>query len=952
MRATVRAKDSKEAVFERLMQLPDGASGVRLLSRRRLLSPLTVKELDDAVSRMVRIDLDKAHRLGAVAVSLANRLGDPESRAYAARAKANSLWFRGRNAQASLLHSQATELFEQVGNSIEAGRTLSSSIQPLILLGEYDRALRSAERARKIFSRAGEATRLARLDINVGNVFHRQDQFRKALRCYRRAYSRLLQVKDTEGIVAALHNVAVCQIALNEYEHALSTYRLVRRTGQKGRMPLAVAQADYNIAYLYYLRGRYGQAIEMLRAARKFSETVGDSYHSALCQLDLSEIYLELNLSQDAGELAREAFTSFQSNGIGYEAAKALCYEAVALSQQGHGLRALELFAQARDLFLKEKNRVWPSLIDLYQAVACFDEGRMRDSRRHCLAALRFFRSSPLVSRAVMCRLLLARLSLEARNIRAARKQCRIALRDLAKNEMPILAYEAHLVMGKIEQSTENHKDARRQFHHARNMLDTLRGGVRGEELKISFMRNRLEVYEQLVDTCLAQETPEAHREAWTYIEQAKSRNLVEMMARQMDPMAREDHKRNGWPRILRLREQLNWYYRRIEVEQFGQVPATNTRLLALRKLAEEREREFLKAVREVDAAQGLSSGTADAVSLEKLRRVLGQNSTLVEYFRVQGRIIAAVANHSGLQFTQVTDTARVAQTIRMLQFQLSKFRLDPVYVQKFQTPLLETTRAHLHELYQELVAPIRPQLNKDHLIVVPHESLHNIPFHALYDGEKYLVDDFALSYAPSASVYVQCCEKEANHSRRSLVLGIPDPQTPSIRKEVRSVAMTLPDAEVFLGSKATAKVLREKGARSGLIHIATHGFFREDSPILSGVRMADTFLTLYDLYQLRLPAEQITLSGCSTGVNVIAAGDELIGLVRGLLSAGARSVLLTLWDVNDNSTAAFMKLFYKSLFRGSNRACALRQAMHQLRDQNPHPYYWAPFVLVGNVFH
>jgi CHAT domain-containing protein len=132
----------------------------------------------------------------------------------------------------------------------------------------------------------------------------------------------------------------------------------------------------------------------------------------------------------------------------------------------------------------------------------------------------------------------------------------------------------------------------------------------------------------------------------------------------------------------------------------------------------------------------------------------------------------------------------------------------------------------------------------------------------------------------------------------------------------------------VFLGLKASAKILREKGPRSRLIHIAAHGSFRQDSPAFSGIRIGDTFLTLYDLYGLRLPAEQITLSGCSTGVNVVAAGDELMGLMRGLLSGGARSLLLTLWDVNDSSTATFMKAFYNHLEQCSHRALALQQAM------------------------
>lgn len=165
-------------------------------------------------------------------------------------------------------------------------------------------------------------------------------------------------------------------------------------------------------------------------------------------------------------------------------------------------------------------------------------------------------------------------------------------------------------------------------------------------------------------------------------------------------------------------------------------------------------------------------------------------------------------------------------------------------------------------------------------------------------------------------------------------------------------MARILPQAEVFLGRNACEKVLREKGPKSRLIHIATHGFFRRDAPMLSGIRLGDSFLTLTDLYHLRLQADQVTLSGCSTGLNVIAPGDEVIGLMRGLLFAGARSLLLTLWDVSDESTAEFMKAFYGRCFNHMDAASALQGAMQELRERHPHPYYWAPFTLVGNVSH
>lgn len=117
---------------------------------------------------------------------------------------------------------------------------------------------------------------------------------------------------------------------------------------------------------------------------------------------------------------------------------------------------------------------------------------------------------------------------------------------------------------------------------------------------------------------------------------------------------------------------------------------------------------------------------------------------------------------------------------------------------------------------------------------------------------------------------------------------------------------------------------------------------------MFSSIGLGNSQLSLFDLYQLNLPAELVTLSGCGTGLNVVVGGDELMGLKRGLLYAGARGVLLTLWDVNDQSTADFMRLFYQKMGGNTHKAKALRDAMGEIRREYPHPFYWAPFVLVG----
>src|SRR6185295_14725514 len=138
----------------------------------------------------------------------------------------------------------------------------------------------------------------------------------------------------------------------------------------------------------------------------------------------------------------------------------------------------------------------------------------------------------------------------------------------------------------------------------------------------------------------------------------------------------------------------------------------------------------------------------------------------------------------------------------------------------------------------------------------------------------------------------------------------------------------------LYLGREATEGVLRTKGEASRFVHIATHGFFRSDNPMFSGIRLGGSYLTLYDLYNLKLPAELVTLSACVTGLNVIAAGDELLGLARGLFRAGAASLLLTLWEVPDQSTAEFMTTFYDRL-RSTGPSEALRAAVQEIRERH-----------------
>ncbi|MGA2101688.1 MAG: CHAT domain-containing tetratricopeptide repeat protein, partial [Candidatus Sulfotelmatobacter sp.] len=947
----------REELSAAIPQLGGHSARAQFVAERpALLHPEVVLVLSDWIPKLIRTDASKARAVADLAHLVARQLDDSESLALALRAKANLFHVSGKNKAAVRCHERARGLFARVGNKTQMARTLSAAIQPLILLGEYDRAYAAAQEASTIFKEDGNEWRLARVELNTGNIFDRQDRFAEALECYERAYRHLWSHRDQDpdAVAVVLHNMAGCYVCLNDFHLAVRTYEEARTFAAQHAMPALVAQADYNIASLHYLRGEYSRSISLLRAAREACEKSGDQYHFALCHLNLSEIYLEMNMGAEAEETGAVAQSAFQRLGMRYEEGKSAVNLAIALSQQEKLEEALAHFEHARVLFLSEKNQVWTSLLDLYQAIALFKQGELdEEARRLATSALGFFKKSANLSKAVLCHLLLSRLSVRAKDLRPALKHCLRALICLRSIESPSLSCQAHGLTAQVLQSLGHSERAVEHYQLAKEFLEQLRSGIRSDELKISFMRDRVEIYEGLVDLCLAGDQRDV-REAFGYIEQAKSRSLFDLVTAARGPVS--SAPKGDGPiacRIRELRQELNWYQHRVEIEQLRNRDGTGPQLAQLRAEAWKREREVLRLLREHPASEAdMPSTNSDGhMGVDRIQAALHPDATILEYFQVRDQLIVALLTRDQLEVFPVGMMADAEALLNRLRFQMAKPRLGADYAQAFESALLQTINHCLQEFYEQLIAPIRPFLRTSHLIVVPHGALHHLPFHALYDGGKYLIDDFTISYAPSASIYTLCHARTANTRGPALILGVPDPAIPAVEAEASAVAQILPDADLVVGEAATTALLAQKGPQSRFLHIATHGYFRQDQPMFSGIRLSDSCLSLYDLYQMKLPVELVTLSGCSTGLNVVSAGDEILGLARGLICAGAQSALLSLWDVQDQSTADFMSTFYERLDNSQSKAQAVRDAALHLRKSHTHPYYWAPFVLVGKNF-
>lgn len=892
-------------------------------------------------------DRPRAVRLNQAVQKLAELRGDPLSRAWSHRAQGHCSHVSGEYEEAVASYGTAAALFESAGAETELGRTLLGGLQSLIFRGEYEAAHRWAERAEVIFQRHGDRLRLARLNSNVGNIYFRQDRPKDALARYQRALEGFEAAGEPLDIAAALSNLAVSYTNLGQFRKALSHYQKARELCQAHGLENLVARADYNIAYLYYLRGEYVEARRLYQISRERSQAAGDQYHAALCDLDEAEMNLELNLTREGEVLAQRAVDGFLSLGMPYEEAKALVNLAVAASQRRSYRFADRTLIAARRLFVQEKNPVWPALVDQLRAVLAFHESRFNQARRLSASAWRTLIRTMVTGRAAHCQILLARLWLRAGYADRARAISQEAVERAGEDLSPSLRFHANLVQGEIHEMQGRWEQAVESYETARREVEDLRGRVDTEDLRISILQDKLAVYESLVALCLdspAGAMSGGARRALLLVQHAKSRSLADRLAAPSEVLGRTAEDEAG---IDDLRRDLDLVYRQIELAPLSGQPSSPHRVTALRKEARELEARMI-ASRNTAGLADTERIHARSIDIPELQQALREGEILLEYYEARGILYLFLLSREGLDVARLGSSIPVRRALKLLQFQLGKhlwakplaslYRHDP-----------DAASHHFRELYTLLVAPVADRLSGyRHLIVAPHRELHGLPFAALHDGSCALVDRFTMSVAPSAGVLARCRERRRRPNRNSVVMAVPDPRVPRILEEAHLVAQTIPDAKLLLDEAASLEAFDRYGPDCRILHLAAHGIFRRDNPMFSALQLADTRLSMLDLNRMRLNVELLTLSACSTGLTVAVGGDELLGLMRGFLQAGARSLLVTLWEIDDTSTKEFMRRFYREVGRGSSLAAAVQSAMREVRERYPHPYFWAPFLLVG----
>jgi CHAT domain-containing protein/tetratricopeptide (TPR) repeat protein len=547
-------------------------------------------------------------------------------------------------------------------------------------------------------------------------------------------------------------------------------------------------------------------------------------------------------------------------------------------------------------------------------------------------------------------RLEAARFLTQHGKLAEARAHVAAAAEEAAKSNLVNAQWRIPFISGMIAEKEHHDEEAVRDFDDAITKLDAIRARLTQEEHRQALNDNEsvTELYQRMVAalTRLGRKN-----DAWRYVERGKARAFVEGLE------GRKFHENIAEPaasklaalekKIVGLRVDLAPGNESL-VRGAGREPAALKNDLndLESRFALEREQAGLSASRGSRATQ-LEPPPSRAIEAK-----LARNTAVVEYSLLPDGLTAFVITKDSVdQVVWTANTKKLRASVLRLRTLLadgnSGDELGPV----------------LKEVSETVWKPVAAKIGRaiTRLVIVPAEYLNYLPFQTLDSPEGgSLVDRFSISYLPSAATLALL--GDAPKVTRDLFLGALGNVSvegwaplPGTLRETDGIAKVYPEAarasEKLLTHDRAAQALREHQE----VHFATHGLLDEHTPLFSALLVSPAAgqpsrLSMYELMDMDVHARLVVLSACETGLGQLLGGDEVAGLTRTILSAGASTVVSSLWKVSDDATALLMQGFYRRLRVGDRPADAMRAAALEVKKKFPHPFYWAPFLVTGAI--
>ncbi len=797
-------------------------------------------------------------------------------------------------------------------------------------------------------------------------------------------------------LLLAWHASVHIQWRQSKYSRVIQTADSLAALATERKDYEMLAYANMMLGNAHLRLGDYSTALSFLQSSLGNARRCGDLQRKAACLNTIAATYAMMGSYDRSQTYFREALMLAQQSG----SAK---LETRALLNIGSAYRDDGKFAQASSHFEKALHQSKSHGLKIVECHALTNLAEISSLQRDDVAATNCYTMALSIARRIADRGLEAYIlrGLGSHMYQSGHYATALTYFSEARAigqsiDDAQIVWEANSGLGACYAKQNALPSAIHHFEEAVRLYDEVRNSLTLEFLSDNFLDSKHEVHPPLVRLLAESGNKE---KAFHYAEKYKAKSLLDILLQRQILLADmlPDTTRNL---LKNLSQQIEELRNGKETGEPGIPEDEIAGGVRLRKAAE-LQLQWAQEIRRISQAHGnyLQLTNPDIVDSDFLQNsILKPHQALVEYVVGTESISAFVITPDSLFYTEIhTSRAELHQMLR---------NLSPVYDQgKARTDMLLNSLAvdlkvrPAFRIYETLVKPLQPYFaGKSHLIIVPDDWLHHLPFELLvsdtsrietdYDfaNVPFLIEDFTISYVPAATLLNPELHSLKEPVKGLLAVGNPtfvqEPGPPLTRaavfggalaaagatnlleaeREVNSIAGIIdsPSTTVLTGADATEASFKARAADYQVIHLATHFVNNDKEPLYSAIPLSppvagveDGSLQTYEIFNLTLNADLAVLSSCSSGAGKIHRGEGLMGLYRAFLYANTPSLVLSSWAVEDNSTSAVMQSFYKYLKQGNNKAEALRKAkldfLNAASPTGKDPYYWAPFVLVGN---
>lgn len=796
---------------------------------------------------------------------------------------------------------------------------------------EIIKARKNYEQSYKFYSTLKNRERLSYLSANIGSIYLQEANYKSALKYYREGLKH--SAENKLGMILNLTGIADVYSNSSNYSRALEYYQRANQLADSIQSVASLIKIEQGIGALFYNINKPLGALNFLIQAK---ERINDEEYP----FETTELYYKIGTVLASVDSIDSSIKYFQ-DGLNIAIQTGDLYNEIILNTElAHNYYLQNNF---RDALINLTNAsTMAKKYELTQLIGLQElyYGKIRNAQNNLSAAYKHFKNSFSISE------------------RASDKNTQI---------------EAGYLLAQLSVAKDDLHEAENWFNKTVSIIENISLPLfQTQQIQIAHFTGFDEIFNSFINFYLNENKT---KQAFELLEKSRSRNTMQNLVNNKLTSSIEDEE------LVNKFSDLKWMYNS-DLYSNEEKAMFKSELNELKNMLSEKDGKL---------AQQLSM--APWKSVDEIKNKLDEGDNLISVFTAEDKTVIFHLTKHGLKTVKIDLTKDELRILleSITPIYKSDLASDEIYVNQ---DLFSYNAKAAYNFYKAIFKNVIDNIPADETIIfsftnellrLPAEMLvtewqdGDSPFY--YKDKNFLIERNPILYTPSASIYVVQNEKKLSKNNSNLLVGDPainnDEFSVSYRggllsdddyssrnielfplefsdEEIENVDEIISNNIVLTSEDANEDNFKIYASSSNLIHLSTHSFLYKNQPLIilsqTNEEENDGFLEVSEIVQMNLNSDLVVLSSCRSGLGRIDEAEGIIGMQKAFFEAGAKSVVVSLWDVNDKYTSFFMKDFYHHLSEGLNKSDALRSAkLNFIKKYSANPYYWSAFILSGS---